>query len=99
MKFKAIFLVLLAFVLVGCSAIHEGSITQKEHHEGYYYSVLHCAFYNSKGICASYIPIQQYQPPTWRFDIQSSDKHGYVYVSQDTYGRYDVGDYYKNPNN
>jgi hypothetical protein len=97
---------LLAVSLTACSSIDEGYITAKDHREGYYstwYSS-QCTSYDSKGLCRSYvqIPHQQWNPPTWTFSLveerkgigEGDRKTGWVNINEDTYGKYEVGDYY-----
>lgn len=89
--------VLAVLALAGCSPISSGYITDKHHTEGYYYPVSYCVVYNSKGICTVWGTRQQWQPPTWKFDIQQGDDEGWVYVSEETYGLYEIGDYWTDP--
>lgn len=98
---KKLFAVLLVAgaVLAGCSSISSGYITKKDHREGYYYTTTYCASYDSKGICTMWMPRQNYVPPTWKFDIQDTGQDGktvtgWVNVNEDTYSKYNVGDYY-----
>lgn len=101
---RGLALLALALVLVGCSPISAGYITKKDHREGYYYPVQYCAIYDTKnGGCKMYATRQEYNPPTWRFDLrEQSDglngkepETGWVYVTEDTYARYEVGDYFE----
>lgn len=85
---------ILAFIIAGCSAISAGTITAKHHTDGYYYTTLQCAGYNSKGLCTTYVPISHYQQPTWRFDITEGKDDGWVYVDEGTWNNYSVGNYY-----
>lgn len=97
-KVTAVAMIALVALLASCSSIDRGTITNKDHREGYYYTTYtqQCTAYDKNGICTSYIPIphQNYQQPTWRFDIRLEDENGWVYVSEDTYNNYEVGDFY-----
>jgi uncharacterized protein YceK len=83
-----------ALALAGCSAISSGTITEKHHRDGYYYTTQVCSAYDKNGACTVYVPIQNWQPPAWWFDIRYQDTEGFVYVSEDAYERYEVGDFY-----
>ena len=92
---KTLAAMLLCLALAGCSSpISSGIITDKTHKEGYYYTTLICGAYSSKGYCTVYIPIQNYSPPVWRFDIREDEQTGWVRVTEETYNSYEVGDYY-----
>jgi len=80
--------------LAGCGPT-SGTIHDKDHREGYYYTTYHCYSYDKNGSCTMNLPQQNYQPPTWSFDLYASeDDHGWHSVNEDTYNRYEVGDYY-----
>jgi uncharacterized protein YceK len=81
--------------LAGCSAIDSGTITQKDHHDDYYTTTMSCAAYSKQGFCTLYVPITTHHPESWRFDLTEGDKDGWVYVSEDTYSHYAVGDYFQ----
>jgi uncharacterized protein YceK len=93
-KRKLALLAVVVLALTGCSSISEGTITEKNHREGYYYPVTYCAAYSSKGACIMFLTRQDYMPESWWFDITQDTKDGWVYVGEDTYERYEVGDYY-----
>lgn len=69
--------------LVGCSSISAGTITGKEHEprRTYFCSVKPLIF------CTD--------DEDWRFNIADGEKDGYVYVSPETFDRYNVGDYFE----
>lgn len=86
---------LMALTLVACSNIKSGKIHDKSYHAGYYSSSTSCVSHNSKGACTGYTSHQNYNPPSYRFDLyQSKDKHGWHRVDAITYSKYKVGDYY-----
>lgn len=84
----------IGMLLAGCSAISAGTITQKNHSEGYYLTTTYCASYDSKGYCSMYLPRQTWYPPSWSFSLKNGEKTGWATVSEDTYGNYEVGDYF-----
>lgn len=88
-----------AAILTACSPISEGRITEKTHAEAYdsTYYTYQCMSYREDGTCAMDIPIPHTQriPEKWGFDLSTGDKEGWVTVSEDTWNRYDVGDYYE----
>lgn len=87
--------VLATLALVGCSAPTSGTIQDKDYQEGYYWTQFVCSGYSAQGVCTVQVPIQQYSPPRWSFDLyQSEDEHGWRSVSETTYNAYEVGDYY-----
>lgn len=80
--------------LAGCGPT-SGTIHDKAHTAGYYSTYYQCYAYNKDGACTMNIPVQQYNEPTWSFDLYASDDdHGWHGVSEETYNRYEVGDYY-----
>lgn len=86
---------LAALALVGCSNIKSGTIHDKQYNAGHYYTSYTCASYSKSGACTVHVPIQNYVPPSYEFDLyQSKDKHGWHYVDAITYSKYKVGDYY-----
>lgn len=88
--------ILVLLALVGCSSISEGTVHDKRHTEGYYYTTYTCAGYNAQGVCSVQVPIMQYVGPSWALDLyQSEEEHGWRSVTESTYENYDVGDYYK----
>lgn len=89
------FILLGAFSLAGCSAISAGTITSKDRTDGYYYTTRLCTAYSKNGTCTSYIPMQNYVSPTWKFNLSDEKNTGWVYVTEDTYNSYEVGDYFK----
>lgn len=86
--------VVLGLLLAGCSSISAGTITDKGHSEGYDYYTFICGSYNSDGVCMVQVPIQQHQPPSWSFSLKDGKETGWTYVTEDTYNRYEIGDYY-----
>lgn len=96
-RLAALALVAAALFLTACSSIDEGTITQKASEPGYYVSSQTCVAYNKEGVCSQWMPTTTYYPPTWRFDIRQGDDKGWVYVSEDTYNDYEVGDYFGSP--
>jgi len=93
-KKKLAIIAIALLALTGCSSISEGTITEKNHQNGYYYPVTYCAFYSSKGLCSGYMTRYDYMPESWWFDITQDTKDGWVYVGELTYEEYEVGDYY-----
>lgn len=98
MKTKLAAVAVLALLLVGCSPIDSGTITDKHHREGYYQTtyVQQCMAYDKNGSCTQYITVPQttYYPPSWTFDLRKGDEKGWVGVSEGTYDSYEIGDYY-----
>lgn len=91
---KLIPLFLLIF-LVGCaSQINSGYITQKHWSPSYTYFTQQCVAYNQDMACISWIQIPHTMPESYKFDIKSGEKTGWVYVDPVTYGQYEVGDHY-----
>lgn len=93
-RLAALVLVASALLLSACSSINAGTITNKVAEPGMYMTTQSCAMYNKDGICSSWVPITTYDDPDWRFDIRDGDDSGWVYVSQDTFDTYEIGDYY-----
>ena len=95
----ALALAAAAAVLTGCSPISEGRITQKTHEEAYdsTYYTYQCISRHSDGTCSVNMPIPhtQHYPEEWGFDLTDGEQNGWVDVSEDTWNRYDVGDYYE----
>lgn len=95
MKKLALAVVLpLAVILAGCSAISSGTITGKEAEPGHYYTTQTCTPVGKVTVCT---PHTYYDDPDWRFDITEGKDSGWVYVTEETYGAYEVGDYWRNP--
>lgn len=88
---------LFVLVLTACSSIDSGTVTDKHHRDGYYYTQMICASYNAQGLCTVHVPIQHYQPPTWRLDLREGEEEGWVYVSEGTYAATEIGDRYVTP--
>lgn len=84
----------LGLLLAGCSSISAGTITDKDHRESYYYPQSYCSSYNSKGACTMHMTRMQYVAPKWSFSLKEGKETGWTYVTEDTYNRYEVGDYY-----
>lgn len=84
-------LVVAGLVLTGCSSISAGTITNKVYEPGHYYSTMVCTPVGKVTVCN---PINQYDDEDWRFDIREGDKDGFVYVTEDTFNQYEVGDYF-----
>lgn len=82
--------------LAGCStAPQSGVIHAKDYSPGYTYFVSTCVSYGKYG-CRAYMPVPQYQPPEWRFDLYASKSdHGWLDVDQPTFDRFHVGDFYR----
>lgn len=93
-RLAALAFVVGTLILAGCSSISAGTITNKVAEPGMYTTTQSCAGYNKDGACSVWVPITSYDDPDWRFDIQEGDDRGWVYVSQDTFDRYEVGDYF-----
>lgn len=93
-RLSAVGLIALALLLSACSSISSGIITDKVSEPGHYWTTQQCVSYNAKGVCTVWMPQTHYDDPDWRFDIRDGDKSGWVYVSEDTFNRYEVGDYF-----
>ena len=91
-KALALPVLILAFVLSACSSISTGYVTSKEHHESYTYMTMQCSYFNSKGICQSWIYLQHVMPEEWVLKLKDGDKTGWVDVNQSTYDKYEVGE-------
>lgn len=88
-------LVAAAFILVGCSPINSGYITDKKHHEAYNYMTQQCASFNSKGICSVWVPIWHHVDESFSFDLRNDNGDtGWVYVDISEFEKYKIGDYY-----
>jgi hypothetical protein len=94
-KRKALAAVLAVLVLAGCAgAPQAGTIQDKRHERGFWYTTMQCTGYSGKGYCQTQMPVQHYSPPSWAFDLYDGDDHGWRNVDPETYSRYAVGDYY-----
>ena len=88
---KSIIALAILFVLTGCSHIDSGTITQKVNEpERHYFITTYCG----KG-CFMVIP--QFDDEDWRFDLDNGEDTGYVYVTEQTFDLYEVGDQYTTP--
>lgn len=87
---------LAVMLLAGCSPISSGTIESKDSGGDYYYTTMQCSYYNAKGLCQIWIPVQNYAPPWWSFNLvnRKGDK-GWVYVTEDTWNNYSVGQFYE----
>lgn len=95
MKQKLAVIVAMAFLLVGCSPISAGTITNKVYEPAYSYMTQQCSYYNSKGVCTVWVPIQHHVSEKFKFDLENDNGDtGWVYVHQTEYDRYQIGDYY-----
>lgn len=87
-----------AGALAGCSAISEGTITDKHFRAAYdtTYYMNQCMSYRSDGSCSVSIPVPHtaHHPDRWTLDLRAGEKDGWVEVSQATYDMYKIGDYY-----
>lgn len=92
MKKKLLAIALVVLSLAGCSAISSGTITDKIHKDAYYTTSTYCSVY-IKAQCAAYASRQDYHPESWRFDIEDGKNTGWVYVSEQSYSEFEVGDY------
>ncbi len=82
----------LTLLLSACgSSISEGNITAKVIEPGYWYTTY---VYCGKGCM---VPVMHYDDQDWRFDLSFADKTGYVYVTEETFDSYAVGDYWEDP--
>lgn len=91
---KLIALGILAILLVACSPISRGTITNKEYTAPYTIPVSYCAMYNSKGICTMYGTRYDHYPARWKFNLNLEEENGWVYVNEHTYNEYEIGDFY-----
>ena len=95
----ALALAAAALVLASCSTVSSGRITEKTHSDPseYTYYIDHCVSYREDGTCSVNVPMPRTQqvPEKWGFDLVNGDEEGSVSVSEDTWNRYDVGDYYE----
>lgn len=78
----AVAIVAAALLLVGCSSIDRGTITEKVHEPQRTY------------LCSAKPIIFCNDDEDWRFDIRNEDETGWVYVTEETFNEYDEGDFY-----
>ena len=90
-------LVFLGLLLSACSSISSGYVTSKEYHASYTYMTMQCSYYNSKGLCQSWIYLQHVMPEEWVLNLKDGDKTGWANVDPSTYEKYEVGDYFGRP--
>ncbi|UVG35224.1 membrane protein [Microbacterium phage Cece] len=76
----------LATLLVACSSISAGRITEKVIEPERHYTV--CTPIGKIISCSNHHDDQD-----WRFDIADKDKEGWVYVTPETFDQYQVGDW------
>lgn len=100
MKRKLFALMIGGLVLTGCSGISSGEITAKVHEPSRTYITTFCRPVGKVTICT---PQTIYDSEDWRFDViqratNGDDKTGSVYVSEETFAQYEVGDYYQEMN-
>lgn len=93
-KTKVVGLLTIALLLVGCSAISEGRITDKGHKDAYDIPVSYCVYYNNKGVCGAYGTRYDHYPERWWFDIEDGEKTGWVDVSEAMWNEYKIGEFY-----
>lgn len=92
-------IVAAVFILSGCSAsISEGTVVNKTHEDGYYYTTMMCSVYDKNGFCTSYVPIQNYNPESWEITISGKDDEGSTVtanysVSESRYETIEIGAY------
>lgn len=84
--------VILALALAGCSSISSGTITDKVHEPAHYNTSQVCHMAGKVMICT---PVKTYDDEDWRFDLREGDKEGWVYVTQETFDSYDIGNYWE----
>lgn len=81
-------LVVATLALVGCSSISSGTIHNKQANPAIWSTQCYPV-----GKVVTCHPI--YIPASWEFDLyQSKDTHGWHQVSESTYEKYQIGDYY-----
>lgn len=97
-----------ALALSGCSAISSGYITDKVYTEAWVEHVPMCSYgmpypgmkdyptKNSPYPCIIAYYQDRENPPTFRFDLSDNEDTGWVYVTEETFNAYEVGDYYDN---
>lgn len=93
-RLAALVLVASALLLSACSSINAGTITRKDAIPGQYTTTQSCISYNKDGVCSQWVPITSYDPPRWIFYITEGEDNGWVYVAEETYSTYEIGDYY-----
>jgi len=81
-------------LLVGCSAISEGYITNKTFTPAYMSTWIWCHPVGKVTICQ---PMTTYYPDSWEFDIKKGEDTGFVSVNEGEYDSYEVGEYYPAP--
>lgn len=91
--------IVLALTACGAPAPEDGSVLEKQHHDGYYYSVMYCGMYDSKMNCRFWMWRQEFEPPYWKFKLSKTgtddvEHVGWRHVSSVDYGYYKVGDYF-----
>lgn len=93
-------IVVMALLLVGCSAISNGTITAKKYQEAYDYPVQTCSMYETKKdgeiVCKLWTTRWEHMSERWVFDLERGQQKGFVYVSESEFEKYSVGDYYDN---
>lgn len=92
-----------ALLLTSCSAISEGRITDKLYSAPYDTRTMECAFWkpataNSPMSCSYYHWVERHHEATYKFDIADGKDTGWVWVNENTYNAYEVGDWYGEEN-
>lgn len=85
--------VLLLACLGGCGIKH-GVIVDKSYEAPYTYWTSQCYSYNSSHACTLNMPVSNFVPEHYVFDLRDNDKTGDVYVDSVTWHAKKIGDRY-----
>lgn len=92
----AIAVACIAFVVVlcaaGCSPISAGTITRKDFTPAHVNSWIWCHPVGKVTICQ---PMTTFVPDEWTFQLVEGEQTGWVDVTEDTFNRYEVGDFFE----
>lgn len=91
---KAFLAVAGALLLTACSGISTGVITDKHHYPSHYTTTYICSGYNSHGMCTVRVPVINRIPDRYTFSLRQGEDTGWVYVSDEEFKSYEIGDTY-----
>ncbi len=96
--------IVLLLAACGDPPPESGYVYAKQAEPGYYTTTMVCSAYDKNGLCTVNVPIQTWNPPTWALCLEADNPgedgkkaRGCRDVSQETYGRYEVGQHYPDP--